>query len=108
MVNSISRLTETTKQSTIFRRYKANQSVAASIGLIVMVFFYSKLMAENTLSTTVEERFIEDKSSKSFGFLDHLISHNAYMGSVTPFALNPNSTHLIFAMNNENERGKKG
>ncbi|WP_422139365.1 hypothetical protein [Endozoicomonas sp. ALC020] len=107
MVNSISRLPETAKQSTIFRRDKANQSVAASIGLIIMVFSYSKLMAENTLSTTVEERFFEDKSTKSSGFLDHLINHNAYMGRITPFVLNPNSTHLIFAMNHENERDQK-
>ncbi|WP_257292401.1 hypothetical protein, partial [Endozoicomonas sp. ONNA1] len=30
-----------------------------------------------------------------------------YVGRISPFALNPNTTHLIFAMNYENEQGEK-
>ncbi|WOG28207.1 hypothetical protein [Endozoicomonas sp. 8E] len=107
MSSSISRLPGSAKQSIFFHPDKTNHSVRALLSLIIMTCSCSKLLAGSILLTTVDDRFIEDKTTKSFGFLDDLINHNAYIGKLPPSVLNPNSTHLIFAMNHENERGEE-
>ncbi len=106
MSNSISRLPGSAKRSIFFHPDKTNHSITAFLGLIIMTCSCSKLLAESTLLTTVDDRFIEDKTTKSFGFLDDLINHNAYIGKIPPSVLNPNSTQLIFAMNYANERAE--
>ncbi|WP_257252614.1 MULTISPECIES: hypothetical protein [unclassified Endozoicomonas] len=107
MTHSIAQLPTATKQSIFFQRNKAHQSVAASLGLIMMVCPCSKLLAKNPFSMPVEEIFTEDKTTKTSSFLDDLINHNVYLGTPPPFTLNPNTTHLIFALNHENERDEK-
>ncbi|WOG28209.1 hypothetical protein [Endozoicomonas sp. 8E] len=107
MINPISALPETTKKSIFFHRDKANQSVAASLGLIILACPCSKLLAEHTLLTPMNERFVKEKTTKESNYLDDLIHHNTYLISPHLFFLKPNSTHLIFAMNYENERGEK-
>ncbi len=107
MSYSISRLPEKAKQSIFFHRYKANRFVAASLGLVMMTSPCSNLLAENLLSTPVPEKFVVDRAIKKSGFLDDLINHNAYLGHPLSFALNPNTTHLTFVMNHENERSEK-
>ncbi|WP_422473104.1 hypothetical protein [Endozoicomonas sp. ALB032] len=104
MSNSTSRLPKTTKQSIFFHRGRAYRSVVACLGLIFMVYPYSKLLAVHTLLTPVDERFVREKTTKASNYLNDLINHNAYLGSTTPFFLNPDTTQLIFAMNHENEQ----
>ncbi|WOG28205.1 hypothetical protein [Endozoicomonas sp. 8E] len=107
MSHSISRLPETAEQSIFFHRGRANRSVAACLGLIIMVYPHSKLMALHTLLTPVDESFVREKTTKASNYLNDLINHNAYSGKTTPFFLNPNTTQLIFAMNHENELVEK-
>ncbi|WP_257281648.1 hypothetical protein [Endozoicomonas sp. ISHI1] len=107
MSNSVAQLHKTAKQPICFHRDKTNQLFATFLGLSMMACPCSKLLAANPFSTPMEEIFVIDKTTKASGFLDDLINHNAYMGNIPPFALNPNTTHLIFAMNHENERDKK-
>ncbi|WP_257281646.1 hypothetical protein [Endozoicomonas sp. ISHI1] len=107
MSNSVAQLHKTAKQPICFHRDKTNQLFATFLGLGMMAFPASKLLAANPFLTPIAEEFFVDKTTKASGFLDDLINHNAYMGNIPPFALNPNATHLIFAMNHENELGKK-
>ncbi|WOG28208.1 hypothetical protein [Endozoicomonas sp. 8E] len=65
------------------------------------------MLAGNPFSTPVEQRFIIGKMTKEPGFLEDLINHNAYIGKNPPYVLSPNTTHLIFAMNHENQQGEK-
>ncbi|WP_257281650.1 hypothetical protein [Endozoicomonas sp. ISHI1] len=103
----MAQLPKTAEQPIGFHRDKTNQLFATFLGLSMMACPGSKLLAANPFSTPVAEGFFVDKTTKTSGFLDDLINHNAYVGKIPPFALNPNATHLIFAMNHENERGKK-
>ncbi|WP_257274575.1 hypothetical protein [Endozoicomonas sp. SESOKO4] len=107
MNNSASQLSATARQSIFFHRNMANQSVAASLGLIMMACPCSELLAKNGLSTPSVERLVLEKPTKESSFLDDLINHNAYVGNIPTLALNPNATNLVFAMNYENEQGEK-
>ncbi|WP_422137980.1 hypothetical protein [Endozoicomonas sp. ALC020] len=60
------------------------------------------LLAANPLLTPVDEIFFEGKGTKESDFLPDLINHNALTGRFT--LINPNDTHLIFAMNTGNEQ----
>ncbi|WP_422132718.1 hypothetical protein [Endozoicomonas sp. ALD040] len=84
----------------------ARLPTAASLGLIIMACPCSKLLAGSPFSMPVVEEFVRGKTTKGSGFLDDLINHNAYTGKIPPFVPSPNSTHLIFAMNYENEQGE--
>ncbi|WP_257281649.1 hypothetical protein [Endozoicomonas sp. ISHI1] len=103
----MAQLPKTAEQPIGFHHDKTNQLFATFLGLSMMACPSSKLLAANPFSTPVAEEFFVDKTTKASGFLDDLINHNAYMGNIPPFALSPNTTHLIFAMNHENELGKK-
>ncbi|WP_422136009.1 hypothetical protein [Endozoicomonas sp. ALD040] len=105
--NFISEFPETAKKPILFHRDRAKRSVAACLSFIIMVSPYSKLMAAHTLFTPVDERFIEEKTTKTSNYLNDLINHNAYLGKTSPFFLNSNTTELIFAMNHENEQVEK-
>ncbi|WP_257292642.1 hypothetical protein [Endozoicomonas sp. ONNA1] len=107
MSHSIARLPKTAKQSIFFHRDSANQSVAASFCIIMMACPCSTLLADNLFSTPVEEGFVREKTTKEFSFLNDLINHNAYIGKIPPYDLNPNTSSLIFAMNHENEQDEK-
>ncbi|WP_422139366.1 hypothetical protein [Endozoicomonas sp. ALC020] len=107
MSHSVSRLPETVKRLILFRRNNTNQWVAATLSLVAMACPCSKLLAGNPFSTPVEEKFIIGKMTKESGFLEDLINHNTYIGKNPPSALSPNTTHLIFAMNHENQQGEK-
>ncbi|WP_257275150.1 hypothetical protein, partial [Endozoicomonas sp. SESOKO4] len=107
MSYSISRLPETVRQSIFIHRDKAIQWVAASLGLIIMAYPCSKLRAENLLPTPEEEIFVEDKRTKQSNLLDEYINHYDYIGEDSRYFLNSVASHLIFAMNHENEQGEK-
>ncbi|WP_257292639.1 hypothetical protein [Endozoicomonas sp. ONNA1] len=107
MSHPIGRLLIASKPSIFFHRYKANHLVTASLGFIVLACPCSKLLAGNPFSTPVAAEFAGIKTTKEPGCLDDLINHNAYIRQIPPFVFNPNTTHFIFAMNHENERGEK-
>ncbi|WP_257281641.1 hypothetical protein [Endozoicomonas sp. ISHI1] len=107
MNNFLSRLPETPKRSMFCHLGKPNQSLAASLGLIMMVCPCSELLAKNGLLTPVEERLVLEKTTKESSFLDDLINHNTYVGNIPTIALNTNATNLVFAMNHENEQGQR-
>ncbi|WP_257254399.1 MULTISPECIES: hypothetical protein [unclassified Endozoicomonas] len=107
MSHSIFRLPKTAKRSIFFHRDKASQLFAATLGFITTACPCSKPMAENLLPTPDEEIFVRDEETKESSLLGDLINHNAYIGIIPPFSLDPNSTSVIFAMNHENEQGAK-
>ncbi|WP_252176302.1 hypothetical protein [Endozoicomonas sp. 4G] len=107
MNHSISRLPKTAKRTTFFHRGKVKHWIVTALNLTAMACPCSKLLAKNPLPTPVVEVLAGDKTTKTTNFLDDLINHNAYMGLTPPFALDPNATHLIFAINHDNEQGEK-
>ncbi|WP_422472225.1 hypothetical protein [Endozoicomonas sp. ALB032] len=107
MNHSISRSPETAKRMTFFYRGKVKHWIVTALNLTAIACPCSKLLAKNPLPTPVVEVLAGDKTTKETNFLDDLINHNAFMGLTAPFALDPNATHLIFAMNHNNEQGEK-
>ncbi|WP_252179911.1 hypothetical protein [Endozoicomonas sp. 4G] len=91
--------------NSLIHRRKASQLIAGSFGLIVMVCPCSTLLAVNPLLTPMDEGWVEKKGTKESDFLSDLININGLSGRYP--LVTPNSTHLIFAMNPENERGTK-
>ncbi len=98
---SISQLSKTTRLSILTHCTRASQLVAGSLG-IIMACPCMALLAANPLLTPVDEIFFEGKGTKESDFLPDLINHNALTGRFT--LINPNDTHLIFAMNTGNEQ----
>ncbi|WP_422139363.1 hypothetical protein [Endozoicomonas sp. ALC020] len=107
MSNSISRFPGTGKQSVHFRPDRASQWVAAVLGLITMACPCSKLLADSPLPTPGGEISVGHKTTKDSSLLDNYINHYSILGEVPPAALSTDMTHLVFAMNYENEQDEK-
>ncbi|WOG28211.1 hypothetical protein [Endozoicomonas sp. 8E] len=106
MSNSISRFPGTEKQLLFSHRDRASQWVAATLGLITMACPCSKLLAESPLPTPGGEVSVGYKTTKDSSLLDNFINHYSILGEVPPTALSTDMTHLVFAMNYENEQGE--